>query len=85
MGDFRRGGLDHPRTVANNELTHLIGERCVRVDHLNRDRGTERVFLHGRVWAYCPAGRAVPDHHLIPTGGIELRRLEGGQSSSSVR
>jgi hypothetical protein len=82
LGDGRMGHPDHPRSVVNEELSHLIGERCVRPDHQGNPRGVERVFMHGRVWAYCPAGRAASDHHLIPTGGVELRRLEGGQSSS---
>jgi len=60
-------------------LTQLIATRCVRRDHLTV-REPERVFAHLGAWAYCPAGRRAADHQFIPTGGIELRRLETGSS-----
>jgi len=55
-------------------LTKLIEFRCVRSDHLT-GRGPERVFVHKGVWAYCSAGRNAADHQLIPTGGVDLKRL----------
>ena len=81
LGDGPSGTRQHARPMPDDGLTYLIGERCVKPSHL-RARGTDRVFMHGRVWAYCPAGRHEPDHQLIPTGGVELRRLEMGQADS---
>lgn len=55
-------------------LTTLIEFRCIRPDHLAA-KSPERIFVHSGVWAYCPAGRTAANHQLIPTGGIDLKRL----------
>jgi hypothetical protein len=36
----------------------------------------ERVFVYRSAWAYCAAGRNVANHDLIPTGGLERRRID---------
>jgi hypothetical protein len=59
----------------------LIQLRCQRRDHQARDDGTSPVFLHGRDWAYCEAGKVVGDHQFLPTGGLTRQRVEAKRTA----
>jgi hypothetical protein len=63
--------------MAATDLSNLIHFRCVQPEHLRRS-ADDRVFVHADGWAYCPAGRNIPDHKFLPTGGLERRRVEAG-------
>ena len=70
--------------MTTTNLSNLIEYRCTQPKHLGSST-LDRVFVYEDSWAYCPAGRAAGDHHFVPTGGLERRRLEGGMTVTAHR